>query len=361
MPDDVLNNEVSVGVEASGLSNLPVEVKGKAKSRFVSAIDRFLGNIVDWPNAWLEAGPAKKRAKTEAELDTIKARGEAEADAIRASIGQIVAQNALLEPFVQKAVEQFCRKAVRSQEKKILLLQEAMEDLKQRPPDADEATNGNETLDEGFLNRLEKRVEEATEKEIRSKWGRVLAGEIRRPGTFSAKLMRIVDELEPETAKLFEDICRYRIKNIIPLCLSGALEFSKKKNLENAGLLVTSDQELSAGLRDGTRHPDDVAVWLLSVKTESLAFPKDSKLPNNSSECQPIGKDGQNCMIPSYVLTDEGMALTSILEDRQEETFYAYLKKLSEFLPEVEIDEFKKADNNSVKFIRKWKNGEPLP
>jgi len=365
MLDDVLDNEISVAVEASGLSALPVEVKAKAKSRFVSAIDRFAGNIVDWFSVGLEAKPAKKRAETARAVAAIKARGEAEVDAIRASIGQVAAQNALPEPFVQQAVEKLVLDAARSQEKKILLLQEAMEDLKQRPPGADESTNGSEVLNESFLNRLEERVEEATEEEIRAKWGRVLAGEIRLPGTFSAKILRIVDELEPETAKLFEDICRWRIGAIIPDCLVANLNSPQIKSLEAAGLLVPSEGGLSIKYID-----IKVGAWGFGFRNHLIAVPKEAVIASGFSEPLeqylrkniPITKrrKGEAPSLACYFLTHEGKALAFILEDRQEEAFYAYVKQLSEFLPEVEIGEFKKADDNSGKFIRKWKNGEPL-
>ncbi|WP_190323183.1 DUF2806 domain-containing protein [Candidatus Tokpelaia sp.] len=365
MPDDVLDNEITVAIEANGLSALPVEIKAKVRSRCLSAIDRFAGNLVDWPNAWLEAGPAKKRAKTEAELAAIKACGETEADAIRTSIGQIAAQNTLPGAFVQKAMEQFCRKAVRSQEKKILLLQETMEDLKQRPPDMEESTNGAEILDESFLNRLEKRVEEATEEEIRAKWGKILAGEIRRPGTFSAKLMRLVDELEPETAKLFEDICCWRINGGIPAYLVVNLNSPQLKSLEAAGLFVPSEGGLL------TEYIDTKAeTWGFAFKNYLIAVPKQAVIVSGFSEPLeqylrkniPITKreEGKAPGIACYFLTREGMALASILEDKQQEAFYTYLKKLSEFLSDTEIGEFKKADDNSLELVRKWKNGKPL-
>jgi|GEM_PF-788509 len=371
MSDDVLDNEIAVAIEVNGLSALPVEVSAKAKSRFVSSGDRLLGNLIDWLNAWLEAGPTKKRAETAAEIAAIKARGEVEADAIRESIGKVAAQNALPEPFVQKAVERFIFDAVRSQKKKILLLQEAREDLQQRPPGADESTNGAETLDESFLNRLEKRVEEATEEEIRAKWGRVLAGEIRRPGTFSAKIMRLVDELEPETAKLFEDICCRRINNIIPACLVANLNPSQIERLEAAGLFVPSEGGLMIKYRDTfARGQSNAETWGFTFKNYLIAVPKKAVIVSGflepldylSRRSIPITKreEGEAPSIACYFLTREGMALTSILEDKQEETFYAYLKKLSEFLPEVEIGELKKVDDNSVKLVRIWKNGKSL-
>lgn len=60
MSNDPLDNEVSVSVELTAQTGLPAEIKGKAKSRAISAFDRLLGNLVDFSNAWLEAAPAKK-------------------------------------------------------------------------------------------------------------------------------------------------------------------------------------------------------------------------------------------------------------------------------------------------------------
>ena len=63
MAKDSLDNEVSIAGQLTERG-----VKAKARSRFVSAADRLLGNLVDFPNPTLERIAARKRATTDGEI-----------------------------------------------------------------------------------------------------------------------------------------------------------------------------------------------------------------------------------------------------------------------------------------------------
>jgi hypothetical protein len=56
------------------------------------------------------------------------------------------------------------------------------------------------------MNRFERFAEDASTDELRQRWGRVLSAEIRKPGTFSPKVLRIVDEIDQSTAAIFERV-----------------------------------------------------------------------------------------------------------------------------------------------------------
>jgi hypothetical protein len=60
--DDPLSNEVSVSAEMTATG-----VTAKAKSRFISGIDRLGGNLTEWVNARLEADTSLRRAKMKGE------------------------------------------------------------------------------------------------------------------------------------------------------------------------------------------------------------------------------------------------------------------------------------------------------
>lgn len=74
----------------------------------------------------------------------------------------------------------------------------ALEDLTHRPPNAEQAASGSDKLDPAFLNRLERYAEDAEDDSAREKWARVLSGEIRCPGRFTAKTMCLIDEISAD-------------------------------------------------------------------------------------------------------------------------------------------------------------------
>ncbi len=54
-------------------------------------------------------------------------------------------------------------------------------------------------------------AEKASSETVRQLWGRVLAGEIRHPSTFSISALRILSETDADTAKSFQEAAEYRI------------------------------------------------------------------------------------------------------------------------------------------------------
>ena len=58
---------------------------------------------------------------------------------------------------------------------------------------------------------------EAYDEEARTMWAKLIAGEMRSPGTFSKKSMAILSEMSSEDARLFETLCSFCIElNITP-------------------------------------------------------------------------------------------------------------------------------------------------
>src|SRR5690606_30800096 len=152
--------------------------------------------------------------------------------------------------------------------------------------------------------------------ELRERWGRVLASEVRHPGTFSPKVLRVVDELSASTAQLFERVCKSRLVIGIPICLSGELRLSETILLVTGGLIVDPGfvgQVIKWSLQTDKSVNE---LWLLEFERRALEFPKSFKFQEvNGTGSPPLKvQDGSPCT-PIYVLTDEGQAISSILPD----------------------------------------------
>src|SRR5205085_1955328 len=135
--------------------------------------------------------------------------------------------------FAERAIRNHLNISLDRQENKDGVVRHAIEDLSRNSASLD----GSPRLDPGFLNKFERHAEDAATEELRERWGRVLGAEVRKPGTVTPRVMRIVDEIDGETAQLFEELCKFRLGDAVPVCLLGTLKFRSSAKLVGAGLI----------------------------------------------------------------------------------------------------------------------------
>lgn len=225
MSEDQVDFETSVSAEITETG-----IKAAAKSRAISSFDRLIGSVADMGAAYFEGISARRRAITSGELAIIEAAAEF---GVR-RLGED-------EAFAESAFRKLYAKAARAQINKEGVVAEAIEDLRNDPPSEDQAMNGPAELSAEFIDRFEAYSETASSDELRQRWGRVLASEIRFPGTFSAKCLRVVDELETRTAQLFSKVCERRLGHTIPRFMTYDFDFEDLNSLSDAGLVNISD------------------------------------------------------------------------------------------------------------------------
>ena len=338
MEDDHLDKPISVAlaVTESGL-------EARAKSRALSALDRLIGNLADRWNASLESGTTDIRAKTAARKKFIEGLGDS---------GSAILNR---DPeFAADAIEMHLGITVNRQINKNEVVAAALEDLRSNPPSSDEATKGDEKLSNTFLDRLGRYAEDATEDQVRDKWGKVLAAEIRRPGTFSPKVMRVIDELDQSTALLFEKICQNRLGRGIIKCLAGPLSFSDRAMLVTAGLLVDpgfSGQQITSR---SVTDDDGKRLFFINFELASLGIAQSVELvKENKGELLPLIKTDNGVAVPVFVLTDEGLAISSILEDKQEQALSQILNAIANQIAPAEVLEYRQFDLDKMKIVRR--------
>ncbi|MDE0303257.1 MAG: DUF2806 domain-containing protein [Albidovulum sp.] len=221
--DDHLSREV--GVEAritnSGLS-------ANAKSRAFAAIDRFLGSLMDVPASTMESYANRIRAQSGLEtalFDAAKARlaetVDSPDDAARLVDGHLASQMHLLankRNVAQRAVE--------------FLSSLGSEGIPDPESDASE-------VDPDWLNHFAGYAEKASSENVRDLWARVLAGEVRHPGSFSLTTLRLLAEFDRQMASWFQEEAEFRVmgKYILrPDDLRGE-RLSRMLFLEEVGLI----------------------------------------------------------------------------------------------------------------------------
>jgi hypothetical protein len=158
--------------------------------------------------------------------------------------------------------------------------------------------------------------------------------------------MRIVDEIDAATAQLFERFCASKLGNFVPLCLHGELSFPEVAALVAAGLLV------DPGALGQVSYFSEVAtdsekVWFVGFREDGLSLPLDLQVPSNrATKTVPLRVDQKRPVIPVYVLTDAGHAVSDILPDLHQAAFERYVKLLQSYAPGLSITIYKASGND---------------
>ena len=213
-----------VSIEAS-LTESGVSLS--TKSRFVSALDRMFGGLFAIPAAFLEERAA--RVRLQAELDRKRTAELAELE--------------LAGELKLKQIELAADCIAKGREARRLLnlasvAQIAIEDLRDHSSASDAGTAASEISDD-WLNWFQDFAEKASSESVRTLWGKILAGEARKPGRFSIGTLRTLAEIDHDTALLFQKHIDHLLWDqyiIKPENLEG-LELLELTALEDAGLL----------------------------------------------------------------------------------------------------------------------------
>lgn len=191
--------ESDPGANLLALTNsLPAPV---AQGAF-KAISRLIGGMADYPAALL------RRASQGIE-DGTNAR-----TVVSNAVALAAAQKAVANPdLIDRAMDAYVAKAVRKQNNTEAVAQQAVlalaapaepGDAEQPPPPADD-----------WMNVFERYAEDASSEKMQLLWGKVLAGEIRKPAAYSLATLRFLSEADQEIVLLAQKIAQSVIGRFI--------------------------------------------------------------------------------------------------------------------------------------------------
>ena len=211
-------------------ANLPQLLLGPAGK----AISRLLGALAEIPAAKLDGYVRGIRDNTEAR--TIVSRKIAEAVGAEASTDKAIINNAMAN---------LVPKAYRETTNKLAVLEKTIEHLNEEPPPSDAPE-----IDDDWLNVFERHAENASSAKLRDLWRRILAGEIRRPGTFALRTLNFISQLDQRVASIFERTIDAVVQEAfipIPSNLQGA-PLDDLLELQDFGLVIGVGGMLSRGV-----------------------------------------------------------------------------------------------------------------
>lgn len=94
-----------------------------------------------------------------------------------------------------------------------------------------------EPVSQSWLNRFFDIVENISEEDVQEIWGKILAGEVRRPKSYSLRTLEVLQRLTQEDAKIFTNALKYNVA-LDYICNEGfALSLQDRLRLIDCGLL----------------------------------------------------------------------------------------------------------------------------
>ncbi len=156
--------------------------------------------------------PKYVRKMAEAKAYEIKVIGEelrnnADLPIVYDSTGSISADISDFEALTKRAGKRIAYREVAKQENIEAIVDAAYESLQ----DLTEATEGE--VSKEWMNRFIDAAGDISTDELRLLWSKVLAGEVKKPSTFSLRTLECLKNLDASDARLFEKICSVIVSN----------------------------------------------------------------------------------------------------------------------------------------------------
>ena len=241
------DEELTKATEAIG--NLWSHVAAPVLKNTIKAFNQLCSAAIKIPIACIEGFESEIRAESEARVNIISATGK-----------QIEEQINVDTEFAKVAIQKYGSKIIREQINIDKVCKVAAGQLQS---EATLHSNNNQTtkeipaIDDDWLNSFEKEASQKSTEEMQLLFGRILAGEISQPSSFSIKTVKLIGQLDSRTANLFRLLCSLSISlrdanNIIDarvLSIGGnaasnslqnyGLNFDKLNVLQEYGLIIS--------------------------------------------------------------------------------------------------------------------------
>ncbi len=251
--------------------------------------------------------PKRKRKMTDATVYEINQIGEAVRNnsdvIISCKDGSVTTNSPEFEDFVKRTEHRMLYQEMRRQHNIEMVVGQAYLDLDNLPPIVDEPVNSD------WVTRLFDIVKDVSSEEMQLIWGKILAGEIKRPGSFSLRTLDTIRNLSQNDATTFQKILPFVIEGDGSSFVTSKSSIYSKYGityddimlLDECGLIV-SDGMISSTIKISHDsviiHNKNYALLTEGVKREkSFTY-------------------GVHC------LTNAGMELLSILEYESENKFF---------------------------------------
>lgn len=207
MPDETKNDLPAVTEESSdpmleAASDLLLDqtIPRPLRRGIVQALNRLGGGLIDIPAGFLERRNTEKQAESEERIKFM-----------RAVNAELIKQINTDPEFTQRASNTHAIRILREQSNLEKVFRSAMDFFKkkryEKSTDQQADNETGETITEDWFNIFEKEASQKSSKDMQTRFAKVLAGEIEKPGSHSIKAIKALGDMDQKTADLFQKLC----------------------------------------------------------------------------------------------------------------------------------------------------------
>ncbi len=193
----------SLASVSNALTDLVTGIPAPVRNNALKAFGRLCTAAIEIPAVYLEGIAEERRAESSARVRLIKAVAD-----------QVAGQLTVDPSYAHAAVKKFGARVLREQINLDMVSEAAAADLRSKAEPAESgstAKNDGPAISEDWLNAFEREASQKTTAEMQLLFGRILAGEIRKPTRFSIRTVKLASELDTSTASLFLRLCSLSI------------------------------------------------------------------------------------------------------------------------------------------------------
>ena len=220
-------------------------IPAPVRRNLLKALEQLCTSVVDVPIAYLTGKADERRAETSARIQLIETSAE-----------QIAQQMQTDPEYARVAVRKFGQRVIREQVNLDMIGLGAASVLREAGDaiDQSESEESGETLNDDWLNTFEVEARLKSTEDMQAFFSKVLAGEIRKPGSYSTRTIKILGSFDQDVANHFVRLCSLSISRgadfkIVPSFQGNAADNSLQEyglnfttlNLLNEHGLVISD------------------------------------------------------------------------------------------------------------------------
>lgn len=193
------NSEIGLNTISDTIETVITGVPAPVRKNFIKAFGQLCTAAVDIPVAWLEGKSAEIRTTTEARLQIIRKEGNVISEQIEVP-----------KEYITKASSKFAAKVIKEQLNLDQITLNAANELSNNKQ-INSNNKESEDISEDWLNEFENLARLKSSEDMKLVFGKILSGEIIKPGSFSIKTIKLISQLDNQAAILFQVFCSQSI------------------------------------------------------------------------------------------------------------------------------------------------------
>lgn len=173
-------------------------ISAPVRRSFLKALGQLSSAAIDIPVAYLTGKADERRAETAARIKLINT-----------TAGQIAQQMQIDPEYARVAVQKFGHRVIREQVNLDMISQIAANELRDASDSIEQSgpEESSDTINDDWLNVFETEARLKSTEEMQAYFGKILAGEIRTPGSYSTRTIKILSSLDQNIANLYSRLC----------------------------------------------------------------------------------------------------------------------------------------------------------